>query len=355
MKPTDRFLCPRCGLRSDFKTRCPTCDVPMVDADTLAPWGVHGLATEWTLPPRWGLVVALGALGGVGGTALSAALTSNVSLRVIVFLLLATINMVLLAQAVPAKWRERAWGGTVGIAGAVVLFNGALAALVRYLENLSAPGAVLFGCLGIALGMLLAAMNSVHLTRRARCDPDASTFTTASPNSIHNAPEGPVRVSGRVRVTRFAALPDGTPCAAFEQRIAAGRSVSIRTGGGMFELDDGSGSSARVLGEWVRVLDGASLNAVAVLPDGAQVEVVGEGRWITGDDPSAPLRGSTRVLEITGSSERPVLLRTLQRATAPSQGVRIATTPSARDEDAEAAMDAAVGPAQEAKSSREGS
>ncbi len=112
-----------------------------------------------------------------------------------------------------------------------------------------------------------------------------------------------------------------------------------RSNGGEFEIDDGSGALAVVRAEHLHILGGVVRDGQLVVPVGARLEVVGDGRWemSTSDSAVAHSRAAARVLRIEGTAERPVLLRIVDEPTVESQrsstGVRVSpASPSAGNE-----------------------
>nr|MBK7070156.1 hypothetical protein [Deltaproteobacteria bacterium] len=59
--------------------------------------------------------------------------------------------------------------------------------------------------------------------------------------------------------------------------------------------------------------------------EGAQVELVGDARWRSDDGAQGGFREARRVLEITGTEDRPVVLRRLAAPVRGTTGVRVAS------------------------------
>ena len=147
-----------------------------------------------------------------------------------------------------------------------------------------------FGVIGaVACSALAVALSA----RRATPDPDAAAFEGLAPCASGDAPEGRVRLVGRVRVVTPTVTVEGLPCAAWEASTRAGGAVSVRSAGGVFELDDG-GVRVVVQGRWVRVLGGGRRGDAVTVDEGAQVELVGDARWRSDDGAQGGFREGPR-------------------------------------------------------------
>ncbi len=76
-------------------------------------------------------------------------------------------------------------------------------------------------------------------------------------------------------------------------------------------INDGSGVRAIVRADEVALGGGLTINGEVLIPDGASVQVVGNGHWIaeTSDVlPAGNPRSAARMLEITGTVDEPVII-----------------------------------------------
>jgi hypothetical protein len=277
---TERYACPDCGDRSEFDGDCPRCEVALVDTSVAAPWQIdqHRAidAVPW-IDWLWTAVAVLSLLFSM-------------------------------------LWSLR-WHGP----------------LAPWLLKAS-----LFALMAFALRALSHAVASRALRGRRR-SAAARRLREAPEVAIANAPEGAeARISGATTTLRRAYNP-GQPASLAYERETRGVAVGnvLRSGGGEFVLDDGSGAQAIVRAQFVTVVGGVEVDGQRIVPEGARVEVVGACRWEVSASEGAVVHGRSvaRVLRVEGSPDRPVILRVIDAPPAAQTGVRVAVDAVALDED----------------------
>ncbi|MBK6529066.1 MAG: US12 family protein [Deltaproteobacteria bacterium] len=295
----------------------------MVDGGALPAWGLGELAREFAPPPAGvALVASASTAGALAGVALSTVVhVGEIAAVGVYWASLVAVAALLLRYgpepdqrtAASPRFNARAVPWLFLFAATVIPFFGSLA--------LGATTVLAFGVIGaVACSALAVALSA----RRATPDPDAAAFEGLAPCASGDAPEGRVRLVGRVRVVTPTVTVEGLPCAAWEASTRAGGAVSVRSAGGVFELDDG-GVRVVVQGRWVRVLGGGRRGDAVTVDEGAQVELVGDARWRSDDGAQGGFREARRVLEITGTEDRPVVLRRLAAPVRGTTGVRVAS------------------------------
>lgn len=289
MPPLDRYVCPDCGDRSPTQTDCPRCEAPMLDAHAVPAWqhSRHALPAMTLRDSAW------------------------------------TTGLVLLALA---------------------LTGGAVAWQLRLPVGSPLWFALAFTLAASLLGAFVggAAIDARRIRSRRRREGLARAEATPAIKSS-DAQEGQrVRLTGRVRPLVLARHPEGAPCLAYERAKfvalerrsdgAFGPHAMLYSGGGEFELDDGSGVRAVVRAEHVLIVGGSWREGELMVPTDAVLEVVGDAEWVAADDaPSlanAGPRSAARVLRVRGTDAEPVLLRVVE-APAPKRaatGVRVAAS-----------------------------
>ncbi|MFO0560899.1 MAG: hypothetical protein U0269_22970 [Polyangiales bacterium] len=266
----EHFLCETCGQRFAWGGTCPHCDETLVDTDEVPEW-------QRTSKRR------------------SRELERAGSVLILVLFALPYIAMLALARMnAPASGEPPHWPLWLMLLVYAVL-------------------------LAIAAPLMRAIATRQRLRTAARRR-DALELTPIA--SVHSS--GPVRIRGASRAVRYAHNPEREPCLAYEQvkpESAWEMPSIVRTNGGEFEIDDGSGAIALVRAEHLHVVGGALRDGQLVIPVGATVEVIGEGHWevASSDNARANSRAAARVLRVEGDEARPVLLIARANDTAPTE------------------------------------
>jgi len=250
---TPKYMCPRCWTAAGYGSKCPNCNTFMVPE---------------AIAPRWdpkqdirnanvGRIYSAGAIAGAG----------------------------------------------IGSALGIVLSHG----------TSSSALATILGFVGLGLAAVVARFWLRHKLAVQTRDALARTALVR----IRDAIDGRVHVAGRLRA--FASTGGKrdvqlTPGERSEELPGLGLEAS----GGDFEIDDGSGSVAIIRGAHLRFEVAASMHSPSVLAENLEIEVAGNARWIVASDRHATgsFRAASRVLEIVGSVEEPVLVRLAQSTTA---------------------------------------
>nr|MBK7070157.1 hypothetical protein [Deltaproteobacteria bacterium] len=215
-----RYVCPRCHGRGPFAAPCPTCATPMVDGGALPAWGLGELAREFAPPPAGvALVASASTAGALAGVALSTVVhVGEIAAVGVYWASLVAVAALLLRYgpepdqrtAASPRFNARAVPWLLLFAATVIPFFGSLA--------LGATTVLAFGVIGaVACSALAVALSA----RRATPDPDAAAFEGLAPCASGDAPEGRVRLVGRVRVVTPTVTVEGLPCAAWEASTRA--------------------------------------------------------------------------------------------------------------------------------------
>lgn len=259
--PVDPFVCPDCGTRSPAATDCPRCEVPLVDerlfsADALD----HHVEVLTVSLDSWPLLVLV----------LAPMLAAGIEVRL--------------------PGTTRVWLG--GLPMVATMFLG-LVFLVRQSKQLP----------WIAFR---------RFERAARARLEAVTPTTLAGSLAEGVA---VRVTGTASGLTHARDPDGRPCLA-HQRLSAEKVLApkVRSGGCVFELVDDAGRRVRVDARHAVIVD-VDREPVTIMP-GAKIEVLGVAHHaVTEDLPADGPRGVSRVVELRGTDDAPIVIRVLAPTT----------------------------------------
>ncbi len=175
-----------------------------------------------------------------------------------------------------------------------------------------------FLLVGAVVGATLLSSIGRGVVRRTSAWRVRASIRRRSLSSIASAERGVVRIAGDVRVVRAVTSERGKPCATYERhRVGEDGSVRVDGSAGTFDVDDGSGTIARVRTSHVVLLDGVADGDEFRVPDGARVEIVARARRVAGDDSPAagpPNRSSHDIVELFGTADDPVVVRMTGRS-----------------------------------------
>ncbi len=244
----ERYVCPQCGDSCFVATRCFRCGLTMVDRASLPDWEASRDITAYPSAILWSVATS------------------------IVMTLLAWTPLALACSA--GAWELLSW--LIAIAEVMSLFS-----------------------------LILGPLASRSIVRR-RVGAVATRRLEATPlTPIRSAPnDACTRIRGSAHVIKAALHPTRRDCVAFHQHHSA-----FERAGGEFEVCDGSGARAIVKAEHVVIENGS------FVPDGARIEVLGDARWVAEQDDVAAHGGprdAARCLSLTGTEERPIVIRVLE-------------------------------------------
>jgi hypothetical protein len=230
---------------------------------------------------------------------------------------------------------DRAEGALIGILLAAV---GVCA--VAGLSTKTGPGDIANGrgwvpvawalvALGVIVTSLLAGRrwSYIQCIRRTQTSARAAWSGLGAP--LASAREAVVRLRGQIVAGRSLRSIDGEECLAWALADVAPIDGDWQVSGGvLFDVIDESGVKVRVDATHILIVEGKRVGREIIVPVQADVEIVGEARW--GDDPEgaqeADYRAPPRTLTMTGTPERPLLVR----ARAPRSGARCPRPQEAR-------------------------